>query len=213
MAKKVYKSKTVSIEWSYDFSRTIRENFSSRQLVSKVKKLAIDALIVPTIKKGISPVSGKRGFAPYKGVAGAKKEIKTNKIDMTNMSNSEKKRARKENKHIKSQAQKNIYPYSVMDEYPNKKIRPVNLTLSGEMLSYYSCAETENPMVIEVGFLDSAPEEVIAKAITNNNGLNGVPERRMVPLPGEKFTAKITLVIKGIFAQILGQAIKRRNNK
>lgn len=65
MSKKIFESKHLSMNWSYDLKKKIAENFSNRQLASE-----IDETIIPMIKesiaRGLSPVAGKRMFDKYK---------------------------------------------------------------------------------------------------------------------------------------------------
>lgn len=207
MAKKL--TKTKSVEWKYNFNDELRKKFSKPDWSGAVQKI-IDQTIVPLIKKGISPVSGIRKYAPYKGVAGAKEHISANKISTKGMNADQKKTARLKNEATSEHARKGVYPYSVMDYYPDKKVSPANLTLSGEMLSYYRARPAKEPVTIELGiFKDSTPEEVVKRAIQNNFGTKDVPARPFIPVEYQQFTTKITLEIRQAFADALKKALKR----
>lgn len=95
----------------------------------------------------------------------------------------------------------------------DKAVRPVNLTLTGSMLSHYEAQPTENTFEITLGIHENAPLEDRIKAMKHNTGTDIIPRRPFVPLAGESYTSKITLEIRKLFAYCLDQAINRRKNR
>jgi hypothetical protein len=95
----------------------------------------------------------------------------------------------------------------------NKTVRPVNLTLTGSMLSNYDARPGEDTFEITLGIHGDAPELDKTKAGVHNVGNKKTPRRPFVPLAGESFTRKITLEIRKLFAYCLDQAINRRKNR
>lgn len=65
MAKKIFDSKYLSMNWSFDLKKKIAENFSNRQLADDIDKTIVP-MIKDTIERGLSPVAGKRMFDKYK---------------------------------------------------------------------------------------------------------------------------------------------------
>ena len=95
----------------------------------------------------------------------------------------------------------------------NKSVRPVNLTLTGSMLSHYDSRPGENIFEITLGIHKDTPELDKIKAKAHNEGTDKIPRRPIVPLAGESYTRKITLEIRKLFAYCLDQAINRSKNR
>lgn len=121
------------------------------------------------ISKGISPIKGAGRFPAYKW-AGVK--------FLARKSGTKKKQA---DRQFQSK-----YPYSVQDEFPQKKERPVNLTLSGEFLNNL-IVKVKNK-VIEIGFFE-APWTKYEQG--HREGSNGQPPRPIIPISGEEFSPSI----------------------
>lgn len=98
-------------------------------------------------------------------------------------------------------------------KYPAKNVSPVNLALTGSMLSHYEARPGENQFEMTVGIHKDAPEDDKVKAKKHNEGTKNIPRRAFVPLAGESYTRKITLEIRKLFAYCLDQALNRRNAK
>lgn len=98
--------------------------------------------------------------------------------------------------------------YKDPNKYPGAKgsrlkpVRPVNLTLSGDMLAEYKAARNSYNSV-KIGISESADFEIKQRAKANNLGLNGIPQRRFIPQPGESFTISIMRTIKNLFTERL----------
>lgn len=58
----------VSVEWTYDLRKQLRENFSNRQWADLTNRI-VKTEILPSIARGISPVEGVKTFAKYKNPA------------------------------------------------------------------------------------------------------------------------------------------------
>ena len=95
----------------------------------------------------------------------------------------------------------------------NKTVRPVNLTMTGSMLSHYDARPGQGEFEITLGIHGDAPSLDLIKAKAHNEGTDKIPRRPIVPLAGESYTRKITLEIRKLFAYCLDQAIKRSKNR
>lgn len=101
------------------------------------------------------------------------------------------------------------YPYNVMKQYPSKKVRPVNLELSGEMLDALTVREGASGP--KIGIFDRAMNE---RAKTHNYGDpdKNIPERHFWPTrDGEKFTVSVQRMIKDSYSSILSGILKKNN--
>lgn len=96
--------------------------------------------------------------------------------------------------------------------YPgNKKAkRPVNLYLSGIMLSWYKAVKISGSR-ISLGIPTNAPQDVKDRAEGNNIGTeSGIPARRFVPLRGESFRVSVIRKLKNLYAKRLKELISGR---
>jgi len=83
-----------------------------------------------------------------------------------------------------------------------KRATPVNLKLSGQMLSTFSVKEISKGL--SIGFSD-----IIARY--HNDGGGNLPERRLLPTrPSERFNRSINMSIKGWLESSLKKVIARR---
>jgi len=98
--------------------------------------------------------------------------------------------------------------YKDPKKYPGKRKerRPVSLYLSGEMLSLY-VAEKISGVRLRLGISARASREVKLRAEANNvgtireDGKEGIPARRFVPLIGETFRISVMRKIKSLYAK------------
>jgi len=93
--------------------------------------------------------------------------------------------------------------YKDGDKYPGKQKakRPVNLYLSGLMLSFYKAAKVSS-LRMRIGILPSAPLDVKVRAQANNEGTEkGIPTRRFIPLKGETYTISVMRKLKNLYAE------------
>lgn len=202
---------------------TVTVNFDITKLLpkfidSKTEFLIGDAVTEMSkdmISKGVSPVRGERRFDAYvaqgrtqeakKNLSGAKKAAK----------NIKSKSATKAVSHAKgalSQARSG-YPYSVMNQYPDKKVRPVNLFLSGKMLSYLGWRR-KSESVIECGIIDAPPEINTIAKVHNDGERNDIPQRPFVPnKPNQTYAVTILRKVLDIFQKRMDEVIERSNQK
>lgn len=114
----------------------------------------------------------------------------------------------------KAQGAKNKkgYPYNVQDEYPDKKVRPVNLKLSGKMQSAIEARPHPKAPGFTIGIFN---KEELKKAETHNEGTNpNVPQRKFIPTAkGEEFTPTIMRTIKEVVRDIVAGIIDKTNKK
>lgn len=140
--------------------------------------------MVELISRGISPIEGKGRFPAYKW-AGKLNDIR-------------KKLGAKNSKKISRAIKATKYPYSAMDEYPNKRVRPVNLTLSGKFL------EDLQPRVsgkkLKIGYHDNLSSK---KESGHREGVNGQPKRPTIPIGNEKLNASVYKEILNTLDSIL----------
>lgn len=91
-------------------------------------------------------------------------------------------------------------------ENPSKKIRPVNLFLSGKMLSFLK--HRINGGKLEIGIIN-ADQETQKIAIAHQTGTKNMPKRRFIPSrKGEKLTVTIDRAIKNLYVEIINRLIK-----
>ena len=173
---------------------------------NKVNKKAVHAwsavlpkLIVTFIKKGVSPVKGQR-FAPYtdsykaqiRGEAAFRtgKNGKVFAIKTTDLKQFTSKYAKSHFKEQNEPIKEKIAEMNKDFLAHGKRLRPINLTLSGKMLdSMFS--KVENTKLV-IGFTDE-------KASYHNEGTDKIVRRAMLPTnKGEEFNKNITLRLREI---------------
>ena len=96
--------------------------------------------------------------------------------------------------------------YKDPKKYPGnqKNQRPVNLELSGDMLNAITYKVLKDG--IRIGIWDTEQRQ---KAETHMRGLNGVPQRKFMPIDsGDEFIISIQRIIKGLYAQKLSAILK-----
>lgn len=77
------------------------------------------------------------------------------------------------------------YPFNV-DPFLNKKLRPVNLFLTGEFLDDLRCKVVGKQM--QIGFFKKKSE---LKELGHREGANGQPKRPVIPVGKEKLNASV----------------------
>lgn len=132
----------------------------------------------------------------------------------------------------RSTSKEHGYPFSVQSKYPDKKVRPVNLKLSGDMLEAFTFKTTATGALI--GVFD---QEQKKKAVLHNNGGRvelkikrkistkvrnfihrkkaqktigfDIPQRKFVPSKaGDDFVISISRAIKNLYSTILEVILK-----
>lgn len=107
--------------------------------------------------------------------------------------------------------------YKNPDKYPaqRKAKRPVNLFLSGIMLSWYRAVKISGVRV-SFGIPTNAPQEVKIRAEANNVGTTNedgevaIAARRFVPLVGETFAISVLRKMKSLYAQRIKALLSKR---
>lgn len=107
------------------------------------------------------------------------------------------------------------YPLNKINEFPDKKVRPVNLTLAGGYIDRFT-NWVENKSVF-VGFRN-ASQKTVDLYEAHNLGLNtkkAVPERRHLPLVAqdEEFNISIQRQIANDFRKLVDKIIRRINKR
>lgn len=108
------------------------------------------------------------------------------------------------------------YPgYKNPDKYPRdlKNKRPVNLYLTGEMLSYLGHQITGDGKV-EWGIV-KAPEAVVTRARVHNDGTrDDIARRPFIPnKEGETFAVRIILAVRAIYSKRLSAIVKKSSDQ
>lgn len=86
------------------------------------------------------------------------------------------------------------YPFNKMKEFPSKKLRPVNLKLSGDFLRDLTYRSQVAPPIkgasptIDIGFFGGLSEK---KESGHREGVNGQPKRPTIPQKKEEFSPSI----------------------
>jgi hypothetical protein len=96
--------------------------------------------------------------------------------------------------------------------YPadRKSKTPVNLNLTGVMLSWYR-AYAIGKNILRMGIPSYAPQAVKDRAEGNNVGTEGgVPARRFIPLKGESFKISVMRRLKNIYAAKIARILSTK---
>jgi hypothetical protein len=106
------------------------------------------------------------------------------------------------------------YPLNVQKDFPNKKVRPVNLFLSGEMLDALGFQVKFRLQSfktrLSIGFFGNISKSLREKIDTAQNGniLKNIPQRKILPGPGETFTISIQRAIKNALVESIKKSLK-----
>lgn len=94
-------------------------------------------------------------------------------------------------------------------KYPGelKPARPVNLALTGEMLSHLNYREEGGKLLYGI-FDDEVSQKVMAMVDTHNRGTHDhVPQRQFIPAKGEAFIVSIQLKIKELYRKRIAEKL------
>jgi hypothetical protein len=133
------------------------------------------------IEKGLSPIDKQGRFPAYKW-AGKKNAKKKENRGLKGT-----KKFKRELGKSLNQAFANKYPYSVKKKFPQKRERPVNLTLSGDFMSNLGVKVTGRGQ-FEIGYFERL---AALKEQGHREGVNGQPSRPTIPLRGETFSRSV----------------------
>lgn len=92
--------------------------------------------------------------------------------------------------------------YKDSKSYPagKKSATPVNLSLTGTMLSHLNYRRNQNK--IEFGILPDAPNKVKVIARVHNTGERAdIPQRQFIPKDGQEFVPSIQALIRRLFKE------------
>lgn len=152
-----------------------------------LQKLKSDKVLVPIAREVLSLMKDKIyiGYSPVKG----------------------------EGRFIAYSAQRNnvrpkksLYPYNVQKKFPDKRVRPVNLKLSGQMLQALTYKIRQGAIIL--GIFD-AQESEKAQRHQVGDPAHGLPKRRFLPTKsGEEFIVSIQREIKDLFVRAIDQILK-----
>jgi hypothetical protein len=172
---------------------------------------AVTIAMLQFIEKGISPIEGKGRFPAYKWAAFSRdvkksqtftkrqvREIQAKAKKLAKGGNKKKAQRLREDAATLSSLSKQAgatagakYPFST-DEYRRgaKRLRPVNLFLSGKFLRAleFRLNGVAGRYNLEIGFFDSNEAE---KEEGHRDGANGQPKRPIIPIDREDFAQVI----------------------
>lgn len=210
-------AKKTRVQVRLDFLRELQYNLYDAKFIRKLGDTVKDGILDATAK-GLSPIKGFGRFDGYKAQEQAKElrkkasKLSNNRIVATE--DSERRRRDKANS-IRTKASKigEGYPVSVQEEWPNKKIRPVNLRLSGKMLKSitYQFNRAKNSIRF---YLLGKKNNLMAE--THNEGTQepNVARRPFLPTgPGEEFISSITRDIIGLYRSRFESMIEMSKKK
>lgn len=174
----------MAIKLKVKHSLGILENLKQLNAPANNKKIGdlTVRLMKDAIARGLSPV---RQFGRFEEYSAAKRN-----------------RASKKSRSSAKQG----YPFNVLTEYPNKKVRPVNLELSGKMLNALTSKSKSDSVV--VGIFNKTQEEK-ARGHQLGDAKKNLPKRRFVPTAsGEQFIVSIQREIRQLYSELLDAIIK-----
>ncbi len=189
------------------------DSLTRKGIITRAFRRKLGARVLKEVKASIavgkSPVRGQGRYEKYAvdRVSGQarKSAASAKRLGAEGVAKSERARARR------LQNRKSLYPNSVQDKFPNKKKRPVNLELSGDMLKKLKW----KPIKAGIKFgLISASKKLKKIFEAHNEGTNtakNVPRRAIIPSgAGEKFTVSIHRRIRDLFLARIRQVIRRK---
>lgn len=142
------------------------------------------AAMLDYISKGISPIEGMGRFPGYKWVDRINAQLKAvSRSKSKRLVTRAKKRFARAN--LKA-LQKTKYPYSAMRRYPDKKVRPVNLFLSGKFLRHVQLRFPNKG--VSIGIYE---QPYVKYEQGHREGVNTQPERPIIPQGTETFSRNI----------------------
>lgn len=159
--------------------------FRKKLFINRRFQKDLGETIVEAIKdatdSGLSPVKGRGRFVAY--------SVQRNEAN--------------------TQAEKKkLYPRNVLNKYPSKRDRPVNLRLSGELMKSLSFRATTKG--VSVGHFNPNAD-IKEKFEAHNEGSKpNVPQRKYLPTKGDTFNATIMRKIKEAVLSNLSIFKKRR---
>lgn len=206
------------IEVRLDILETVKKDFFSAKFVREVGDTVLDG-IKDAAAKGLSPVAGVGRFPGYKAQeeAKAQKRIARNAWQNASQAGSSSTGVRLRNlsRSASDEAKKSAqgYPVSVQDKFPQKKIRPVNLSLTGEYLNSLRYSFNRSKLSIRFFF---AGKRANLLAETHNEGTQEPVVARRPVLPtadGQEFISSIMRAINTLYRNRLASIIEMSKKK
>jgi len=197
-----------------DFSK-LRGSLSAKKIVSKkfadkVGRIVVKA-VLEDIARGKSPVKGVGRFVGYKA-SRATKELRRD-LRIAEF------RGGKRGKGLRSELRREIkrtgskssfYPNSVKDEFPKKKIRPVNLELSGKYLKGIKHRRLRTDILLGFIGLRGLNRKLYEAHNLGKNTKKAVPQRKHWPSKkSDQFTARIKRIIKNLYSRRIKAILKK----
>lgn len=110
--------------------------------------------------------------------------------------------------------QRRFPAYKNRKNYPGdlKPARPVNLNLTGKMLSYLGWKHGEKKSAIAIGMI-RPPAKEADKAKAHNEGTENMAQRQFIPNQGEEFAVSIMRKIKRMYDDRIKELIGRSSKK
>lgn len=101
------------------------------------------------------------------------------------------------------------YPGGVSKRFPGKRVRPVNLYLSGSFIAAltYRAIKTVYGYGVSIGY-DGRKQQL--KELGHREGANGQPSRPTIPQAGELFVSKIQSALRSAVVQAIDRVARRR---
>lgn len=172
---------------------------------------SIISRMLQLIARGISPISERGRFPGYKWATKVT-NLKTASRELRRLARgfgrgeAKKKATRAAKKKLDdvNAIRRNKYPFNQTDEFPNKKVRPVNLFLSGDFLSNLKWRFTDKTRV-SIGFFDELSQK---KEQGHRVGVNSQPKRPIIPEGREKLNPVIDREWKRALDRVLRRKLK-----
>lgn len=130
------------------------------------------------ISRGISPIFGYGRFPGYKAVMASQSILRGGRAGSRS--------ARARRRSLATARKKEGYPYTVRGRFPNKRERPVNLYLSGDMLN--SLEARPRRLGLEFGYYKA---KSALKEQGHREGVGGQPSRPTIPVGSERLNRSI----------------------
>jgi hypothetical protein len=187
----------------------ILSGFNDRLMAREVGEFVVRASL-ENIAMGISPVRGYGRFPAY--VADDMMRIQRKKLGKGAKTVKEKYYQKARNARVRARIEElkaNYYPFSAMHKFTNKKLRPVNLKLSGDFLSKLDF-KVGGQRSLWVGLYNATAKQKLMFETHNEGTHQFVPQRKFLPTgEGEQYTVGIMRGVLDIFSEWVGRKIKK----
>ncbi len=184
----------------------ISAQFMDSDTVRKIGE-AVNTQVQDLLSKGISPVRGERRLEKYS--ESYQKWILDQKNSRVNEHvSASKARAKRGEKKAAGKVARSAA--LALEKMHGKSVRPVNLSLTGEMRTWLRY-QKKDAMTVEYGFLKGTPKDVAVRAEVHNGGTPTTAARPMIPGEGEEWAVSIVRALKEVYSARLDAIIKKSN--